>query len=131
MYYSFLFPFPVAQCQLRLASYYSDHMVLQRGPQRAVIWGTASRNGDTVTAQVRGQGSAVTGTVQNGAWKLKLPAVTSTEPHVITVSSSEGTVTLNDVLFGDIWLCSGQSNMEFSMSQVGKAFAESSVYFYT
>ncbi|KAK7478873.1 hypothetical protein BaRGS_00029854 [Batillaria attramentaria] len=39
----------VGQCALKLASYYSDHMVLQRGPQRAVIWGTASTEGDTVT----------------------------------------------------------------------------------
>ncbi|KAK7478874.1 hypothetical protein BaRGS_00029855 [Batillaria attramentaria] len=79
-----------SQCALKLASYYSDHMVLQRGPQRAVIWGTASTEGDTVTA----------------------------------VSSSEGHVTLNDVLFGDVWLCSGQSNMQFEMKKVMNSTAE-------
>ena len=55
-----------AQSALQLASYYSDHMVLQRGPQHAVLWGTADTEGDTVTAQVIGQGSQVTTTVQSG-----------------------------------------------------------------
>ncbi|XP_025097724.1 sialate O-acetylesterase-like [Pomacea canaliculata] len=93
-------------------------MVLQRGPQRAVLTGTATKEGDTVTAQIVGHGSPVTGQVHSGKWKVKLPAVTEPGPFVIRVSSSEGQVTLNDVLFGDVWLCSGQSNMEFAMSQV-------------
>nr|KAG5691595.1 hypothetical protein BaRGS_023723 [Batillaria attramentaria] len=65
-------------------------MVLQRGPQHAVLWGTASTEGDTVTAKVTGQGShiaPVTTQVTNGHWKLKLHAVTQKGPFVITVSS--------------------------------------------
>ena len=93
-------------------------MVLQRGPQRAVLWGTADTEGDTVTAQVAGQGSAVTATVQNGVWKLQLPPVTEAGPFVVDVRSGDGHVTLTDVLFGDVWLCSGQSNMKFEMDQV-------------
>ena len=93
-------------------------MVLQRGPQRAVLWGTADTEGDTVTAQVTGQGSAVTTTVHNGSWKLKLPAITAPGPFVIDVRSGDGHVTLNDVLFGDVWLCSGQSNMKLEMQKV-------------
>ncbi|PVD28167.1 hypothetical protein C0Q70_10752 [Pomacea canaliculata] len=109
---------------LHLSNYYGDHMVLQRGPQRAVLTGTATREGDTVTAQIVGHGSPVTGQVHSGKWKVKLPAVTEAGPFVIRVSSSEGQVTLNDVLFGDVWLCSGQSNMEFQMNQVMNSGAE-------
>ncbi|PVD28182.1 hypothetical protein C0Q70_10768 [Pomacea canaliculata] len=93
-------------------------MVLQRGPQRAVLTGTASKEGDTVTAQIVGHGSPVTTRVQGGKWLLKLPAMTLPGPFVIRVSSSEGQVTLNDVLFGDVWLCSGQSNMELHMDKI-------------
>ncbi|KAK7107841.1 sialate O-acetylesterase-like isoform X2 [Littorina saxatilis] len=103
---------------LKLASYYSDHMVLQRGPQQAVLWGNADTEGDTVTAQVIGQGSAATSKVQNGKWKLKLPAITNPGPFTVDVKSRDGHVTLHDVLFGDVWLCSGQSNMEFEMKKV-------------
>ncbi|KAK7476215.1 hypothetical protein BaRGS_00032569 [Batillaria attramentaria] len=114
-------------CALKLASEFHSHMVLQRGPQHAVLWGTASTEGDTVTAKVTGQGShiaPVTTQVTNGHWKLKLHAVTQKGPFVITVSSSEGDVTLNDVLFGDVWLCSGQSNMHFLFNGVMNATAE-------
>ncbi|XP_070190149.1 sialate O-acetylesterase-like [Littorina saxatilis] len=104
---------------LKLASYYRDHMVLQRGPQQAVLWGNADTEGDTVTAQVIGQGSAVNTTVQNGNWKLKLPAIKDPGPFVVNVISGDGGhVTLNDVLFGDVWFCSGQSNMELDMNQI-------------
>ncbi|XP_070188894.1 sialate O-acetylesterase-like [Littorina saxatilis] len=103
---------------LKLASYYRDHMVLQRGPQQAVLWGNADTEGDTVTAQVIGQGSAVNTTVQNGNWKLRLPAIKDPGPFVVNVISGDGGhVTLNDVLFGDVWFCSGQSNMELDMNQ--------------
>ncbi|PVD28178.1 hypothetical protein C0Q70_10764 [Pomacea canaliculata] len=46
---------------LHVTNYYGDHMVLQRGPQRAVLTGTATKEGDTVTAQIVGHGSPVTG----------------------------------------------------------------------
>ena len=116
-YYHFL----PGHCALKLASYFGDHMVLQRGPQQAVLWGTADTQGDTVTVKVTGQGAhtaQVTTTVSHGAWKVKLPAQTAKGPFVIDVSSSDGHVTLHDVLFGDVWLCSGQSNMYFTLNHV-------------
>ena len=97
-------------------------MVLQRGPQQAVLWGTADTEGDTVTIKVTGQGShnaQVTTTVSHGAWKVKLPAQTAKGPFVIDVSSGDGHVTLHDVLFGDVWLCSGKIKMYFSLNHVG------------
>ena len=53
-----------------------------------------------------------------GLWKLKLPAEGNPGPYSITVKSSEGEVTINDVMFGDVWICSGQSNMQFTMREV-------------
>jgi sialate O-acetylesterase len=57
-----------------------------------------------------------------GIWTVKLPAENEPGPHEILVNSSEGNVHLYDVLFGDVWLCSGQSNMQFSMSMVIVSF---------
>lgn len=51
-------------------------------------------------------------------WKVTLPQETHPGPHKILVKSSEGEVTLSDVLFGDVWLCAGQSNMQFEMHKV-------------
>ncbi|KAL8557860.1 hypothetical protein ACOMHN_067650 [Nucella lapillus] len=118
-----------AHGSLKLASYYNNHMVLQRGPQRAVLWGTADTEGDTVTAKIRTHSAAQatgtgTGVVQQGKWKLLLPAMTDPGPFVIDVTSADGHVTLRDVLFGDVCLCSGQSNMQFTMSKVMNATAE-------
>ena len=54
-------------------------------------------------------------------WKVMLPPQSAGGPHTITVSSSKyGKITLNDVMFGDIWICSGQSNMVFTVQQVQK-----------
>jgi len=70
---------PGGQGALRLASYYGDHMVLQRGPQSAVVWGHAQKKGDTVTVTVTdAKGSHVTASakvahqphVAGGVWKV-------------------------------------------------------------
>ncbi|XP_046365448.1 sialate O-acetylesterase-like [Haliotis rufescens] len=120
--------FAGSNAALQFASYYQDHMVLQRGPQQAVIWGHATNIGDTVTVAIAGHGS-VTGTVTkdaagHGTWKVKLPAMTVKGPYTVSAKSSEGTVTIKDVLFGDVWLCGGQSNMGFPAGHVLNATAE-------
>ena len=52
-------------------------------------------------------------------WTVVLPPTMDTNTHMITASSQKyGSVTLSDVLFGDVWVCSGQSNMHFALSQV-------------
>jgi len=54
-----------------------------------------------------------------GVWKFKLPPESNHGPFTINVTSSkEGSVAIKDVMFGDVWLCSGQSNMQFMMAQV-------------
>ncbi|XP_070190353.1 sialate O-acetylesterase-like isoform X2 [Littorina saxatilis] len=115
------------ECALKISTYFGDHMVLQRAPQQAVLWGTADTEGDTVTVRLEGQGSdtrEVIANVTQGQWKVKLPSTGPGGPYVIHVNSSDGDATLRDVLFGDVWLCSGQSNMQFIFGQVFNATEE-------
>ena len=98
--------------KLALAPIFTDHMVLQREPPVA-IWGTATA-GDTVTLSFDGQ-SLTTKSGVDGAWKVSLKSLkASTQPAALRVESGSETVILSDVLVGDVWLCSGQSNMGFT-----------------
>ncbi|XP_046556244.1 sialate O-acetylesterase-like [Haliotis rubra] len=103
-------------------------MVLQQTPKKATIWGFASHVGETVTVQISGKGSVTTTTRHgdNGAvvWYAQLPPVSAGGPYTITATSREGTLALYDVLLGDMWVCSGQSNMQFTMSMDFNATAE-------
>ena len=89
-------------------SLFTDGMVLQRDTP-VPIWGTAA-NGEKITVKFAGQ--SVDTTAQDGKWLVKLqPLNTSAQPSTLTISG-ENTVTINNVLVGDVWVCSGQSNME-------------------
>ncbi|ESO83416.1 hypothetical protein LOTGIDRAFT_133472, partial [Lottia gigantea] len=111
---------------LKLASYYGDDMVLQRGPQRAILWGTGSKIGDKVTVEIKGGDRRLqvwTRIIRNKEaeeiiWKIKLPPIKDTFTFNISISSSEGQLLIRDVLFGDVWICSGQSNMDFAMNSI-------------
>lgn len=90
-------------------SLFSDHMVLQKGVA-VPVWGTADE-GTTVTVRFGGQ-SATTKTV-NGKWKLSLPPLPYiSEGKEMLIIGGPDTVRIQDVLVGEVWLCSGQSNME-------------------
>ncbi|HET7267559.1 MAG TPA: sialate O-acetylesterase [Oleiagrimonas sp.] len=90
-------------------SLFQDHAVLQRG-RPIPVWGNADA-GQTVTVSIDGeQASARAGA--DGRWQVKLPALDAGGPYTLTAKASDGTTqTAHDVLIGDVWLCSGQSNM--------------------
>ncbi len=91
------------------ASLFSDHMVLQRDAA-VPVWGTAEPANE-VTVQFAGQ-SVATKAGNDGTWKLSLkPLESSATPAELTVSSDGKTVTIKNVLVGDVWIGSGQSNM--------------------
>jgi len=96
---------------------FSDHMVLQRGTP-VPVWGTA-RAGTKITVTFgQQQKSAETG--KDGKWLVRLDALkASADPAQLTAKSLTGDkpVTISDVLVGDVWFCSGQSNMEWVMKQ--------------
>ncbi|UII25315.1 sialate O-acetylesterase [Fulvivirga maritima] len=99
-------------CQsVTLPRIFADHMVLQRDiPLR--IWGWNTPN-QKVNVQIDGI-EATTISDANGAWELLLPPHQAGGPYELEVTS-EGTVIIRDVLYGDVWLAGGQSNMEWKI----------------
>jgi sialate O-acetylesterase len=98
--------------EVRVNPIFTDHAVLQRGVA-VPVWGTASA-GEPVRVSFAGQ-SVSTTTAADGRWSVRLaPIAASADPASMAVAGRDGdpTVTLNDLLVGDVWVCSGQSNME-------------------
>ena len=97
---------------LSLAVVFSDHMVLQRN-KPIVIFGKSKADAEVKVSFLnniliaRADGS--------GKWKVVFPVMQPGGPYEITVSQGDHKITLNDVLIGDVWLCSGQSNMDFRL----------------
>ncbi|MEO0448359.1 MAG: sialate O-acetylesterase, partial [Verrucomicrobiota bacterium] len=99
---------------VKLPSIFGDHMVLQRD-QEIHVWGWDTPK-QTVTVTLGGNQETAT-TAESGRWSVKLPPLTGgRDRHQMKVSGSS-TVTFKDVLIGEVWLCSGQSNMQWSVSQ--------------
>lgn len=96
--------------QLKPASMFSDHMVLQRD-MPVPVWGTAGA-GDTVTIAFGGH--VVTAKAnKSGRWKAELPVMkASYEGRSMTIKGSR-TIVYKDILVGEVWVCSGQSNMQY------------------
>lgn len=97
---------------VRLPNVFSDHMVLQRG-QPINVWGWAAP-GEAVSVQFNGQVARTTATPQ-GEWKVALPAQPAGGPFQLVVQGSNR-IEFEDVLVGEVWLCSGQSNMEMGVA---------------
>jgi len=85
---------------------FTDNLVLQRGGPVAV-YGTAD-DGEEVVVEIAGK--RATTTARGGRWSVQLPAMTAGGPHRMTVAG-KNTIVLQNVLVGDVWLCTGQSNM--------------------
>lgn len=109
-----------ALADVKLPAIFSDHMVLQQGIALP-FWGTASP-GEEVTVTVAGQ-SATAKADDQGRWSLKAPAVKEFGPVAVKVAG-KNVIELKDVLIGDVWICSGQSNMEWSIEHSGNPQAE-------
>ena len=108
---------------LKLAPVISDHMVLQR-EKPVAIWGWADP-GESVTVSFGGQSKAATADAA-GKWELRLdPLSASAESRVLAVAGREKrSLEVKDVLVGEVWLGSGQSNMEMSVQASNDAEAE-------
>jgi sialate O-acetylesterase len=110
---------PVA-ADIKLGSLFTDHMVVQRD-MKVPVWGTAAP-GEEVTVSLGKQ--KVSGKAgEDGKWLVRLePLKAGGGPLDMTVAG-KNSITLNDILVGEVWLCSGQSNMEFTVSKDVKRFA--------
>ena len=105
------------RADVTLPALFGDHMMLQRDrPVR--VWGKAAP-GETVTVKAPGQTVAAVAD-EDGRWSLFLEPMKAGGPHELSVNS----ITLKDVLVGDVWLGSGQSNMEWQVQNVNNAAEE-------
>ncbi len=102
---------------VRLPGLFSDHMVLQR-EKPLVIWGWADP-GEKLAIELGGQ-KAETAADASGHWKVILPPMKPGGPLKMTVSGKNRLV-IEDILIGEVWLCSGQSNMEWILKNTDNA----------
>lgn len=102
--------------KVKLSALISDGMVLQR-EQPVKIWGTADA-GESVSVTFMKKKYAATAD-NNGHWSVTLPSMKAGGPYLMRIND----IKLNDILIGDVWLCSGQSNMELPVSRVTDMFA--------
>lgn len=101
-----------SQAEVRLPGFFGDHMVFQRDIP-IPVWGWADP-GEKVTVLL-GDGGAVEATADAlGRWSAKLPVMKAGGPHQLVVTGRNKLV-IQDVLVGEVWLCSGQSNMEWTV----------------
>ena len=99
---------------MRLAPIFSDHAVLQRN-QPIPVWGSAGANQD-VHVTLAGHEATVM-TAADGSWMVRLPPLPAGGPHELIAKAASGEARIHDVLIGEVWICSGQSNMEWSLAQ--------------
>ena len=97
-----------------LPAVFTDHMVLERNTTVA-IWGWSNPSENIrVTGSWASGDTARTKATNDGRWRVDLPTGGAGGPYTVTIQDPWGNVILNDVLLGEVWICSGQSNMEFT-----------------
>lgn len=107
-------------CDVRLPGIISDGMVLQR--HAAInIWGWAS-NGEKIKIRFIGK-TYRTVTDSEGKWKIVLPGIKAGGPYTMDIIGNNA-VSVKDILIGDVWFCSGQSNMVLPMERVKERYPE-------
>lgn len=102
----------LAEPAQRVASVFADNMVIQRD-MPILVWGEANA-GESIEVSLKDQ-RAVAVADTAGRWQAELSALPAGGPYVLTVAGSEGTERFENVLIGDVFLCSGQSNMEYPL----------------
>ena len=97
---------------LTLNSFIASHMVLARHPSAARVWGNATA-GANVSVELIGVGQWKTAAAADGSWQLELPPQPAGVNHSLVITDGSTSLTLQDVAFGDVFLCTGQSNSEW------------------
>ncbi|MFO0810462.1 MAG: sialate O-acetylesterase [Gemmataceae bacterium] len=93
---------------------FTDHMVLQRD-RDMIVWGTA-RSKEAVTVTLDGKSNKSVAD-EDGKWKVTLPKMAAGGPYTLAVEGPNNKVEFQDVMVGEVWVCSGQSNMEWPLSR--------------
>ena len=105
---------PSPTTALTLPQAISSNMVLQRAPQRARVWGTAQAN--AIVTLTLDSAQYKTFADDGGEWSFDFPAQQASVDRTLSIAGDGQTVKLSNVAFGDVYICSGQSNMEFAVS---------------
>ena len=101
-----------ARADVKLPAIFSDHVVLQRD-RPLPVWGWAAP-GEPVAVSLGAQKASATAGA-DGRWIVRLAAQPATKQPLTLTVAGKNTVTVSDVLLGDVWLCSGQSNMDMAL----------------
>ena len=107
-------PYPVVRADVKVPAIFSSHMVLQRD-QKDRVWGWADP-GEEVTVKLAGQAKTAKAGPE-GSWQVVLDPTPAGGPHTLTIQG-KNTIRLDDVLVGEVWICSGQSNMKMSLASI-------------
>lgn len=100
--------------EIKAHGLFTDNMILQRD-KKVAVWGTTDKP-DKVTVKFADQ--TVSATPENGKWKVELMALTASKmPRDLVISQGDQNVTKKNVLVGDVWICGGQSNMQWEIRQ--------------
>ncbi len=105
---------------VRLPHVISSNMVLQRGVE-IPVWGWADAD-EPITVELAGKSVQITAD-KSGKWLVKLPAMDAGGPHAMTVTG-KNKLTIENILVGEVWVCSGQSNMEWPVQRANNAQEE-------
>jgi len=105
---------------LKLPGVFTDQMVLQRD-RPIPVYGKANA-GDVITVMFKGNFTKAK-TNENGEWKVLLPASKAGGPFQMKVTAKDTSITISNILMGDVWLCAGQSNMYFPLNRSAGASA--------
>ncbi|MFT4604956.1 MAG: sialate O-acetylesterase [Rhodothermales bacterium] len=112
---------PPADTSFRVARIFQDGMVAQRA-SALPVWGIAPP-GTEVTVRLDDEEHSVQ-TGASGRWRIKMEPRSAGGPHTLTISAGEAVVTISDLIYGDVWVASGQSNMEWIVANSNNAAAE-------
>src|SRR5450432_570877 len=110
-------------CQVKLPGFFGDHMVIQRN-QPVPVWGWSAPNEEIVAKFNQQQKGTIAD--KNGRWRLELEPEPAGGPYELSIQGKTSII-IHDVLVGEVWLCSGQSNMEFELRSAKDADMEISL----
>jgi sialate O-acetylesterase len=112
-----IFAATAAQAAVKPNALFSDNAVLQQG-MRVPVWGTAD-DGEKVTLKLQGQ--VASATAKDGKWRVDLDPLKAGGPFELTIAGKKDTITLKNIMVGEVWIASGQSNMQMSLKQSADA----------
>src|SRR5690606_27039552 len=109
----------IVQAKVQLPAFIGDNMVLQQ-KEKVKIWGTSDALGKELQLTVSwNKKQYQTKVDQNGKWELSVETPHYGGPYQMTINDGDQ-LTLNNILIGEVWFCSGQSNMEMPLAGWGK-----------